>query len=223
MSKDFVALVPVREGSERVINKNFRSFYKNNSLFNIKISQLKKSNIFGKIYVSSDSLKVEKLCKKLKVNFVKRSPDMCKGHLYPWPIVMTHILETIPGNPYIVWALTTAPLFSRFKDAVTMFKASKKYDSLVGVLPKKNFYLNKFGKGINFNPGQWHPYSQELETYYEITGSIYIAKKNNMLKWSYWFGTKPLLFEIMNDEAVDVDTKKDFYFAKKIYSLKFKK
>ena len=44
-----------------------------------------------------------------------------------------------------------------------------------------------------------------------------------MLKWSYWFGTKPLLFEIMNDEAVDVDTKKDFDLAKKIYSLNNKK
>ena len=223
MSKDFVALVPVREGSERVTNKNFRRFHKNKSLFDLKILQLKKSNIFNKIYVSSDSSKVEKLCKQYDINFVRRNSEMCKGHLYPWPVVMTHILDTIPGNPFIVWALTTAPLFSRFKDAVSIFKSSKKFDSLVGVLPKKNFYLNKFGKGINFNPGQWHPYSQELETYYEITGSIYIAKKNNMLKWSYWFGTKPLLFEILNYEAVDVDTKKDFDLAKKIYSLNNKK
>ncbi len=222
MSKGFVALVPVREGSERVKNKNFRNFYKNKSLFDIKISQLKKSKFFDKIYVSSDSNKVKKLCKTFGVDFVKRDPKMCTGHKNTWPIILSHILTTIPGNPYIVWALTTSPLFDRFDEAISKFNSLKKNDSLVGVLPKKNFYINKYGKGINFNPGPWHPYSQELEVYYEVTGSVYIATKQNMLKWSYWFGVKPVLFEIKNDEAIDVDTQKDFDLAKKIFLLKRK-
>ena len=222
MSKGFVALVPVREGSERVINKNFRNFYYKKSLFDIKIAQLKKSKIFDKIYVSSDSLKVKKLCKKFNVNFIKRDSNMSKGHSNSWPVVLKHILENLPGDPHVVWALTTSPLFSRFKEAVNVFKLSRKNDSLVGVLAKKNFYLNKFGKGINFNPGPWHPYSQELETFYEVTGSVYIAKKNDMLNWSYWYGPKPLLFDIKNEEAIDVDTKRDFDLAKKIFLLKKK-
>jgi len=220
MSKEFVALVPVREGSERVKNKNFRNFFNKKSLFEIKISQLKKSKVFDKIYVSSDSSKVKRLCKNYGVDFLERDSQMCKGHSHSWPVVLTHILNTIPGDPYVVWALTTSPLFNRFDEAVKKFKSSKKIDSLVGVLPKKNFYLNKFGKGINFNPGPWHPYSQELETFYEVTGSVYIAKKNDMLKWSYWYGPKPLLFDIKNEEAIDVDTKKDFDLAKKIFLLK---
>ena len=145
---------------------------------------------------------------------------MCKGHANAWPTVLTNIVKTVPGNPYIVWALTTSPLFNRYAEAVKVFKSSKKKDSLVGVLSKKNFFLNKYGRGINFNPGSWHPYSQELDTYYEVTGSVYIARKNNMLKWTYWYGPKPLLFDIKNDESIDVDTKKDFDFARKIFLVK---
>ena len=66
MKSNFVALVPVRTGSKRVKNKNFREFYDGKSLFDIKIDQLKSSKIFNKIYVSSDSAMVQNLCKKKK-------------------------------------------------------------------------------------------------------------------------------------------------------------
>ena len=70
MKNNFVALVPVRTGSKRVKNKNFREFFEGKSLFDIKIDQLKSTKLFKKIYVSSDSLMVKKLCKKKKVTFV---------------------------------------------------------------------------------------------------------------------------------------------------------
>ena len=45
MTKKFVALIPVREGSRRVKKKILGSFYKNKSIFDIKIDQLKKSKL----------------------------------------------------------------------------------------------------------------------------------------------------------------------------------
>ena len=42
---------------------------------------------------------------------------MSKGHSNSWPVVLEHILETLPGDPHVVWALTTSPLFNRFKEA----------------------------------------------------------------------------------------------------------
>ena len=61
MTKKIVALVPIREGSERIKSKNFIEFYNGMSLLDIKITQLKKSNKFDKIYLSSDS----------KINLIK--------------------------------------------------------------------------------------------------------------------------------------------------------
>ena len=77
MTKKFVALIPVREGSKRVKKKNFRNFHDNKSIFDIKVEQLKKSKLISSIYVSSDSKMVEKLCKEKGIKFLKRESRYC--------------------------------------------------------------------------------------------------------------------------------------------------
>ena len=215
---DIVALIPVREGSQRVKNKNFVEFAGRRSLLDIKINHLKQAGCFDRIYISSDSDRAKKIVKENGIDFLERATEMCQSNVI-WADVVEHIMNTIPGNPIVVWALATSPLFERYADAVEDFLAHKESDSLVAVLPKKSFFINKFGKGINYNPGYWHPYSQELETYYEVTGACYIGRKSDMLKWNYWFGIKPHLFEVSETEAIDVDTLEQFKFAQKLHDL----
>ena len=219
MKNDIVALIPVREGSERVKSKNFRCFYQEKSLTDIKIQQVKQSGVFDKIYLSSDSGRVKELAIKHEVDFIQRDEKMCQSHI-PWSSVVNHIMDTIPGDPIVTWALTTAPLFANFRGAVDSYLSHlDEHDSVVGVLAKKTFYLNSKGRGLNFNPGKWHPYSQDLDTMYEVTGSVYIAQKSDMKNWQYWFGTRPYLFHVNNLESIDVDTPDDFDFAKKLYEV----
>ena len=40
-----------------------------------------------------------------------------------------------------------------------------------------------------------------------------------MLKWKYWFGIKPHLFEVSETEAIDVDTLEQFKFAQKLHDF----
>ena len=98
MKSNFVAIVPVRTGSKRVKNKNFREFYNGESLFDIKIEQLKSTKLFDKIYVSSDSAMVKKFCKKKGVQFLKRK-KILSDHKYPWHEIHNSILNSIPGDP----------------------------------------------------------------------------------------------------------------------------
>ncbi len=219
MKKEIAALVPVREGSQRVKGKNFIEFAGGKSLLDIKIDQLKNAGCFDKIYISSDSPRVEAIAKKNKVEFLKRDTRMCQADVLLSDVI-THVITTIPGDPIVTWALVTSPLFTNFAPAVKKFlHMQKEKDSLVAVLPKKSFFLNEHGRGINYNPGWWHPYSQQLETYYEVTGACYIGVKSDMLKWNYWFGVKPFLFEVSSLESVDVDTQADYEFARKIYKV----
>lgn len=217
MQNEKVALIPVREGSQRVENKNFAAFVDGKSLLEVKIDDLKKSECFDHIYISSDSEKATVMAQEKDVEFLKRATEMCQSDVI-WADVVEHIMDTIPGNPIVVWALVTSPLFKNYAGALNRFlKIRENYDSLVAVLPKKSFFLNKFGRGINYNLGYWHPYSQELDTYYEVTGACYIGFKTDMAKWKYWFGVRPYLFEVSNIEAIDVDTLDDFIMAQKIY------
>ena len=122
MSKKFVALIPVREGSNRVKKKNFKSFFNDLSIFDIKVDQLKSSKLIDEIYVSSDSKRVKTLCKDKKIKFLKRESKYCKDHVYPWHEIHNSILNKIPGDPYVAWCLTTAPIFKRFDQAIKKFK-----------------------------------------------------------------------------------------------------
>ncbi len=151
------------------------------------------------------------------MEFLERGEEFCNSTT-PWAEVVAHIIGTIPGDPLVVWALTTSPLFERFAEALASFQAHREQnDSLVAVLPRKAFFLNEHGRGINYNPGLWHPYSQQLETYYEVTGACYIGKCSDMAHWSYWFGVKPHLFPVSFLESVDVDTLDDFESARTIH------
>jgi len=216
-----VALIPVREGSQRVKSKNFRNFVDNESLLSLKIKQLKEEDCFSNIYVSSDSIRAKEMALDLGAEFLDRPVHLCQSEAR-WFDVTNHILETVPGNPIAAWTMVTAPMFTRYKDAIETFgiKIGEGFNSLLTVEAHKEYYLNEKGRPVNCNFGFWHSYTQELETYYSITGSLYVAQKSDQLKWNYWVGTKPYLYEISRFESVDVDTMEDFKFAKLLYENK---
>ena len=145
-SPDIVALIPIREGSERIKNKNFIDFAGRRSLLDIKIHHLKQAGCFDRIYISSDSDRAKQIAKENGIDFLERATEMCQSSVV-WADVVEHIMNTIPGNPIVIWALATSPLFNRYTNAVEDFLAHKENDSLVAVLPKKSFFINKFGRG----------------------------------------------------------------------------
>ena len=53
--KKIVAVIPVRKGSQRVLNKNFKLFYDNKSLLERKIEVLQKVESLDEIIIHSDS------------------------------------------------------------------------------------------------------------------------------------------------------------------------
>ena len=67
MRDEIVAIIPIRKNSQRIKNKNFRKFFNNKSLLEIKIEQLKKVKLIDKMVVSSDSKKAEQISRKYGV------------------------------------------------------------------------------------------------------------------------------------------------------------
>ena len=63
-SPKIVALIPVREGSERIRNKNIVNFAGCKSLLDIKIDHLKQAECFDCIYISSDSDRAKQIAKE---------------------------------------------------------------------------------------------------------------------------------------------------------------
>ena len=117
-----IAVIPVKEKSERVESKNFREFFKGKSLFDLLIEKLIHSNTFDKIYVSSNSHTLKEKINSLGIEFISRDDSFCNNDI-PWSDVIAHVAESIPekDDSILAWCHTTSPLFTDYDKAMKKF------------------------------------------------------------------------------------------------------
>ena len=212
-STEVVVVVPVKEGSERIRDKNFRPFGGHPTLLHNKIEQLKRTGCFSHIYVSSDSARVRRITEECGAEFVERDPYMCTGKAR-WDEVVVSIMEDIPGDPHVAWAMTTSPLFENYAAAVKRYLESlEEHDSLVAVKKVREYLIDEHGRPLFVGFGVWHPYTSEIKPLYAISDALFIARKSDQIRWRYWFGRKPLLYEVSAIEAIDVNFEEDLHMA----------
>lgn len=212
-SGELVALVPVREGSQRIKEKNFRPFGEQPTLLHYKLAQLKEANCFDRIYVSSDSQRARQIAQECGVEFLPREPLMCTS-TPRWDEVIVSVMQTIPEDPHVAWTLVTSPLFQNYRDAVEQYwQRLGEHDSLVGVKRLQEYLVDEQGRPFFFGFGPWHPYTPELKPMFIINDAIYIAKKSDQIRWRYWFGRRPHLYEMPSLESISINFQEDFELA----------
>lgn len=212
-----VAIIPVKHTSERVKQKNFRPFDGDRSLLDIKIEQLKTANVFDEIYISSDSPDAKKCSEVHGVKFIQRDISLC-NNVTPWSDVIFEVVNSIPvsDDTHIAWCHTTSPLFDLFNSCLKRYYLNLdtgQENGLVAVSPCKEYILDERATPVNYSWGPWHRYSQYLKNYYFVSGALFVAKKEEMLKNRYVISSNPYLYESTAEESVDIDTEFDFKFA----------
>tara|TARA_A100001015_G_scaffold320484_1_gene447019 strand:+ start:1100 stop:1786 length:687 start_codon:yes stop_codon:yes gene_type:complete len=223
MTKPIIAaVVPVRKNSERLKNKNFLTFYKDKSLLEIKIQQLKKIKYIDKIVISSDSKVAAKIAKKNGVVFHQRdkfyASSKCSGSDF-----FQNLAESIECD-YIGYFPCTSPIIK--KDTYINFlkdflKNKKSFDSFNSVTNLKKF-LWKGKKSINYKISK-APNSQNLpDNFYTITFGLNIISRKKMIKYKNIVGKKPKFFLISKIESSDIDDAIDFEMIKSIFPKFFK-
>ena len=221
-----VAIIPVKHKSERVKNKNFRPFFDNLSLLEIKIRQLLSCKVFDKIVISSNSIIAKKLSKKYGCKFVTRK-DKYSNNVTSWSDVITNVVENANLNydDIVSWCHVTSPLFNEYKKAIKKFNISKKkgFDSLVAVNKFNGFLLNENLYPVNYNWGKWHNYSQNLPKYYNVNGALFISNVSTILDLNYLIGRKPDKYLCSDYTSIDIDNEIDFEIARIIFKKKMNK
>ena len=212
-----VAVVPVKAVSERVERKNFKDFYNGESLFQILLNKLKDSKSFDEIYVSSNSINLRDNLEKQGISFIQREDEFCNNNI-PWSDVIAHVAESIPEDPKtsLAWCHTTSPCFNGYEKALNKYHEAKEsgHDGLVTVIKSGDFIISEKLQPLNYSWGPWHKYSQYLDNYYYITGALFIASKEDMIRNRYVVSKNPYLFEVSPFESIDIDTEYDFELAK---------
>ena len=209
------AIIPVREGSRRLKNKNIAPFAGTNLLIN-KISQLKQVHEITKIVVSSDSEKMLAMAKSQGVEIHKRAPEYCDEKTKTFGEVVAYICDKVEGE-HILWATCTAPLVfpKHYREAIGLyFKALKDgYDSLVSMEQFKRYLWDDKGP-VNYELGIKHVPSQQLPPLYFCTDGILLAPRKKMIEWNYFHGSNPYRYILDKRTSIDIDDGLDLACAR---------
>ena len=213
------ALIAVRSGSERVVNKNLRPFAGAN-LLELKIKQLKAIRELDGIIVNSNDDRMLEIADKLEVETVKREPQYATSNV-SMSDVYKNMAENFNGD-VVVYANVTNPLVNSesYSNAIKTFKEiSNKFDSLNSAhLVKEFMFLDN--KPVNYDL-EHQPRSQDLPNIYALNFAFSILTKEYMIKYKNVVGQTPYMYELTESEAIDIDTEFDFEIAEFLYKKKF--
>tara|TARA_B000000565_G_scaffold92402_1_gene68050 strand:+ start:458 stop:1150 length:693 start_codon:yes stop_codon:yes gene_type:complete len=221
-----------RGGSTSLKHKNIKKLF-GKPLILYSLITAKKSKLFDKIVVSSDSKKILDISKKYSDMIIQRPKDLSHDKAPKLPAIQ-HALKQAEiyfkkKFDLIVDLDATAPLrnVSDIKGALKKFLKND-YTNLVSVSrSNKNPYYNMVEKknskikiikksNINFYGRQQAP---EI---FDINASIYIWKRNNFLKLNNIINKKTGIFIMPKSRSIDIDDKYDFEIVK-FFLKRFKK
>jgi pseudaminic acid cytidylyltransferase len=226
-NKKPICIIPARGGSKRIKNKNIKKFY-GKPIIAHAINLAKKTNIFQKIVVSTDSLKIKKIAIKYgaEVPFL-RSKNLSNDYSGTKEVIIDCIKKIKSENiKYHFCLYPTSPLI-KSKDIKESFKKIKKlnYDFLIA--------LSKFNysplRALTVNKNKISYYfkkyikkrSQDLPVLMQDTGTFYIYNTNKLIKKNKKkiIPIRSTYYEISKERALDINDHQDFEFAKKLYKI----
>ena len=204
-----MAVVPVRAGSTRVVDKGIRPFA-GTTLLDTKIQSLKKVKNLTEIVVSSDSEAALDIARAHGVSCHRRedyyASSVCTGSEF-----FQNLAESIDSD-VIVYSPPTSP----FVEPKTVEKAIFAYknqdcDSVAIVFPVKHHMWHE-GKALNYDISD-SPNSQDLPEIVRITYGVCINSNENVIKYKNIVGINPFFINLDEKEAIDIDNAIDFKFA----------
>ena len=108
-----VAIIPARSGSKRIPQKNIINFF-GKPLISYSIIAAKKTKIFDKIIVSTDSDKIGSIAKKYGAEYLFKRPKKLSGDQIPTSSVVKHAINYLKKENqepnFICCIYPTAPL-----------------------------------------------------------------------------------------------------------------
>jgi CMP-N-acetylneuraminic acid synthetase len=222
MSRTVTAILPVRSGSTRCLQKNNRPFGDTN-LLEFKISILKKVRNISQIIVSSSDEEYLKIARRAGVSIHERDPlystsDTTGSDLYRC------LAKAVPSE-YMMYVTCVSPFVvpTTMEHAIDLFfdhLDNGTYDSVISCQTIKEF-LWLDGKALNYNPKQTPP-SQLLPDIKSLTFGFNIIKTNFVEKTKSIVGERPYFYELSQFEGIDIDTPFDFTVAEMLYKNAFR-
>ena len=208
-----VAFIPIRFNSTRLPNKNILPLHGKPLCWYI-CNSLLISKYIKNVYVYCSNEKIKEYIPE-KIIFKKRSEALDKNETKGIQIYKAFVDE-VDADWYVLAHATSPFLKTNSVNNALENLLQKGYDSAFSVERVQTFCWYK-GKPLNYRLENIVR-TQEIEPIFVETSGFYIFTKK-LIKRGRRIGNKPWMQEINHIEAIDIDEKMDFDFAKRIKDM----
>ena len=227
-NKNLICTICARSGSKGIKNKNLQ-LINGLTLLEITIIQAKKSKLFSKIIVSSDSKRVLQIAKNYDVDFViNRSSKLSGDKVSKIDVIKDAVNKTETYFNFIASSVMdidlTTPLrtVKDIQSAYSLFLKNN-FNNLLSVCEsKKNPYFNllesKNNKTQLIKRNNIYNSRQVAPKVYEANSALYIWKRDFLFKASKIIYSKTGVYIMPRHRSIDIDDKLDLYMVKSIYN-----
>lgn len=223
-----IAIIPARLGSKRLPQKNIKNFLGKPIIF-YSIQAAKKTKVFDKIIVSTESEKLKKIVEKYGVEVPFLRPKKLANDKSHFNEAVVYTISKLKKKNYriknICCIYPTSPLIN-YKDISRGLNTLKKSQSYVFSAckyispPQRSFYFQD--QKLNFLiHNNYHKRSQDLETVYHDAGQFYWGSEETWMNEKVIFNKKSKIVEIDYLNFMDINYLEDFNLAKKLYKIGF--
>lgn len=217
-------VIPARGGSKRIPRKNVRIMCgKPLIVYSIENAKSLRDFIDVDVAVSTDDDELSGIVNKRGVEVIKRPDELATDKVTLDPVIY-HAVKTMEekkGVKYdtVITMQATSPTLKAetIRKAVEFFEESD-YDTIISAMNKPHLsWSEKDGKIVKNYEKRLN--SQELPKNYLETGGFLITKRE-CVKEDGRIGEKVNVFEISEDEAIDIDTYSDWVLCENILNRK---
>lgn len=210
-----VAVVPVKLNNERLPGKNTKRFSDGTPLISCILKTLCGVGEIDEIYVYCSNPAIREYFPNGRIRFLRRSESLDRPTTRINEILRAFAAEV--GADIYVHAQATSPFIGgeRFSEGIKAVEGGA-YDSALAVRPIRDF-LWRGQDPINYDPASV-PRTQDLEPVYEETSGMYVYTPGLILDAGRRVGFNPLLVEVSEVEATDIDEPEDFEIADAIHA-----
>lgn len=212
-----IALLPMKEHSERVPNKNLRPFM-GLPLYRHIMHTLLDCPQIERVYVNTDG---EAIARDIEEHFSGRvaviwRPEAIRGDFISMNVIIGYDLSQVSGT-YFLQTHSTNPLLKArtVMGAIDQFFAPGEHDSLFSVSRIQARLYEWNGRPLNHRPEEMLR-TQDLPPVYLENSSFYLFSRASFAACGRRIGRHPLQFEVPKLEALDIDEEEDFKLAEAI-------
>lgn len=221
-----ICIIPARGNSKRILNKNIINFYGKPIIY-YAINSAKKSKLFSRVIVSTDSKKIANIAKKYgaEVPFL-RSKKLSDDFATSTEVIIDTIKKiSSEKEKYHCCIYPTSVLLKRL-DLINSLKKIKKLnaDYLIPITdfeyPPHRSFKKKGKNWIKFEKKKYmNTRTQDVPRLFHDIGSFYFYKTSILLNKKKNLPYKTTFFYIDRFNTIDINYHSDLKIAKLKYKL----